>query len=160
MNTDEGGLHYSDHLYFDIVTSDDDEPDVKMLSMVDRYAEVTSPTDKGTDGTPPTESVYLRRPRGTTQEDEEMSDYDDESLQQQYFHQMGTGLFNRKEFSKLCLDDLKDVYFPTVLDAELFYYLYSRIFGFSIRRSMSEIDENGQVIRRCWVCSKKGKSPS
>ncbi|KAL6194011.1 hypothetical protein ACLB2K_035095 [Fragaria x ananassa] len=29
---------------------------------------------------------------------------------------MGTCLFNGKEFSKLCLDDLKDVYFPTVLE--------------------------------------------
>ncbi|KAL6196532.1 hypothetical protein ACLB2K_032147 [Fragaria x ananassa] len=71
---------------------------------------------------------------------------------------MGTGLFNRKEFSKLCLDDLKDVYFLTVLEAERFYYLYSRIVGFSVRRSRREMNENGQVIRRRWVCSKEGKS--
>ncbi|KAL6208506.1 hypothetical protein ACLB2K_019455 [Fragaria x ananassa] len=72
---------------------------------------------------------------------------------------MGTSLFNGKEFSKLCLDDLKDVYFPTVLEAERFYCLYSRSVGFNIRRSRSEIDENGKVIRRRWVCSKEGKSP-
>ncbi|KAL6175967.1 hypothetical protein ACLB2K_052605 [Fragaria x ananassa] len=34
MDTDEGGLRYNDHLYFDSVTSDDDEPEVEMLSMV------------------------------------------------------------------------------------------------------------------------------
>ncbi|KAL6200347.1 hypothetical protein ACLB2K_030129 [Fragaria x ananassa] len=44
---------------------------------------------------------------------------------------MGTSLFNGKEFSKLCLDYLKDVYFPTVLEVERFYYLYSRIVGFN-----------------------------
>ncbi|KAL6185796.1 hypothetical protein ACLB2K_041922 [Fragaria x ananassa] len=159
MDTDKGGLRYSDHLYFDIITSDDDEPEVEMSSMFGRCPEVTSRTDEGTDGTPPSESVDLRRQRGTTQEDEEMSNYDDGSLQQQYFHQMGTGLFNGKEFSKLCLDDLKDVYFPTILEAEQFYYLYSRIVGLNVRRSRKEMDENGQVIRRHWVCSKEGKSP-
>ncbi|KAL6225656.1 hypothetical protein ACLB2K_004505 [Fragaria x ananassa] len=55
---------------------------VEMSSMVGRCPEVTSRTDEGTDGTPPSESVDLRRQRGTTQEDEEMSDYDDEYLQQ------------------------------------------------------------------------------
>ncbi|KAL6124641.1 hypothetical protein ACLB2K_077153 [Fragaria x ananassa] len=159
MDTDEGGgLRYSDHLYFDIITSDDDEPEVEMSSMVGRCPEVTSSTDEGTDRTPPNESVDLRRQQGMTQEDEKMPDYDDESLQQQYFHQMGTGLFNGKKFSKLCLDDLKDVYFPTVLEVERFYYLYLRIVGFSVRRSRREMDENGRVIRRCWVCSKEGKS--
>ncbi|KAL6202080.1 hypothetical protein ACLB2K_025791 [Fragaria x ananassa] len=157
MDTDEGGLRYSDHVYFDIVTSDDDEPEVEMSSIVGRCPEVMSHTDEGTDWTPPFESVDLRRPRGTTQEDEEMLDYDDESLQQQYFHQMGIGLFNGKEFSILCLDDLKDVYFPTVLEAEWLYYLYSRIVEFNVRRSRRELDENGRVIRRRWVCSKKGK---
>ncbi|KAL6199347.1 hypothetical protein ACLB2K_029131 [Fragaria x ananassa] len=68
-------------------------------------------------------------------------------------------VFNGKEFSKLCLDDLKDVYFPTVLEAEWFYYLYSRIVGFSVRRSRREMDENGRVIRRRWVCFKERKSP-
>ncbi|KAL6189124.1 hypothetical protein ACLB2K_040514 [Fragaria x ananassa] len=130
-----------------------------MSSMVGRCPVVMSRTDEGTDGTPPSESVDLRRQQSTTQEDEEMPNYDDESLQQQYFHQMRTGLFNGKEFSKLCLDDLKDVYFPTVLEAEQFYYLYSRIVRFSVRRSMREMDENGRVIRRRWVCSKERKSP-
>ncbi|KAL6203889.1 hypothetical protein ACLB2K_021160 [Fragaria x ananassa] len=80
MDMNEGGLHYSDHLYFDIVTLDDDEPEVEMSSMVGRCPEVTLHTDEGTDGTLPTELVDLRRSRGTTQEDEEMPDYDDESL--------------------------------------------------------------------------------
>ena len=66
-------------------------------------------------------------------------------------------MFNGKPYKDLELDDLSNVVFKSVEEAEMFYLHYSVAKGFSIRKyKLAWKSENTVIIRREMVCAREG----
>ncbi|KAL6145669.1 hypothetical protein ACLB2K_056354 [Fragaria x ananassa] len=81
----------------------------------------------------------------------EVSDSEDESDDEQ------CTMFNGKPYKDLELDDLSNVVFKSVEEAEMFYLHYSVAKGFSIRKyKLAWNSDNTVIIRREMVCAREG----
>ncbi|XP_027172026.1 protein FAR1-RELATED SEQUENCE 5-like [Coffea eugenioides] len=61
-----------------------------------------------------------------------------------------------------CIDDLEydqvmNMTFDSVEDAELFYFVYARAMGFGIRRSDRKYYDDGKTRYRKWLCCREGE---
>ena len=67
-------------------------------------------------------------------------------------------MFNGKPYRDLTLDDLKDVVFKSVAEADTFYLYYSIAKGFNMRkRKLDWNSKKTMIIRRVLVCSREGE---
>ncbi|XP_062113565.1 uncharacterized protein LOC133824629 isoform X2 [Humulus lupulus] len=65
------------------------------------------------------------------------------------------GIYKRME--ELATDDVVGVVFESLEKAEAFYYVYSNVLGFSVRKDDVRRDKRGSIVLRRWVCSKEGQ---
>ncbi|XP_030507298.2 uncharacterized protein LOC115722274 isoform X1 [Cannabis sativa] len=62
-----------------------------------------------------------------------------------------------KRMNELVKEDVVGTEFETLEKAEAFYYIYSNVVGFSVRRHDMKRDKDGSIVFRKWVCSKEGQ---
>ncbi|XP_024169330.1 uncharacterized protein LOC112175817 [Rosa chinensis] len=146
MENNEGGVCYTDHLYHSSFPSDEEVSDDDGLLQIGEDEEGFF-CDGGEKGLGHTSEIG----------NDKCHLMDMETLD-------GTNIggcvdLNGKDYSNLNMDDMKDVVFSSVCEAEKFYHLYSRVIGFSTRKDRKVRAYRSEfVIRREWVCSKQGKA--
>ncbi|KAL6144385.1 hypothetical protein ACLB2K_055078 [Fragaria x ananassa] len=151
---DDGGLRFSEENYYHQLSSDGEDSENENV--------VEDLDDVGDDET-------NRGGKGDCENEEkgvESKEYGDELTNEVTNGGIGGGfdsewlsLLQGKNMKMLRLEDVKDIGFTSVQQAEQFYSYYSYIVGFSTKRYKIEkrhVKGTEVIFRRAWACSKEG----
>ncbi|KAL6176092.1 hypothetical protein ACLB2K_052728 [Fragaria x ananassa] len=154
---DDGGLRFSEEKYYQQTDSDGEESDIANVTedCDDYKEEAKSNIEKGDNGKFVEDKIGMDSNKCVNDLEEGVKVGGLRAVFETdwFLHLEG------KNMKTLKLEDIEDISFRNLDEAEQFYSYYGFIMGFSIRKNkMDKLVVNGVevVVRRSWNCSKEG----